>query len=199
MKNSLKYLWLGCSLLPLRKKLNVESGVLGTLFIHFIQSYVLAKNLKFFFLEHVTKKTIRSTIFVQSFRNLFSQHISSKRLLSHNSAQKRRIKEISHFKGMIGSSLWLDYWREQTLFRSIKRHHKTHKSSMFTRIFLEILIASYYPILKSVAVISSEHKLQKKIPCKRRNITAEFPDTSQTFAFLNERIRRMKKSFRERM
>lgn len=111
----------------------MESGVLGTVFIHFIQSYVLAKNLKFFFLEHVTKETIRSSSFVQSFRNRFSQHISPKRLLSHNSAQNRRIKEISHFKGMIGSSLWLDYWREQTLFRSIKRHHKTHKSSMFTR------------------------------------------------------------------
>lgn len=134
----------------------------------------------------------------QSFRNLFSQHIYPKRLLSHNSAQKR-IKEVIHFKGMMGSSLWLDYWREQTLFRSIKRHHKIHKSSMFPKIFLEILIASYYPILKRVAVISSERKLQKKVPCKRGNITAEFPDTSQIFAFLNERIRSTKKGCWERM
>lgn len=103
--------------------------------LFFMRSYVFAKNSKFFFLERVTKHTVRSSSFAQSFRNLFSQHIYPKCLLSHNSAQKRRIKEVTHFKGMIGSSLWLGYWREQTLFRSIKRHHKIHKSSTFSKIF----------------------------------------------------------------
>lgn len=77
--------------------------------LFFMRSYVFAKNSKFFFLECVTKQTVRSSSFAQSFRNLFSQHIYPKCLLSHNSAQKRRIKEVTHFKGMIGSSLWLGY------------------------------------------------------------------------------------------
>lgn len=64
-----------------------------------------------------------------------STHIPKTFALKHSSAQKRRIKEVIHFKGMIGSSLWLDYWREQKLFSSIKRHYKTHKSSMFPELF----------------------------------------------------------------
>lgn len=95
--------------------------------LFFIQFYASTNNLDLFFLEHVTKEAIKNSSFAQSIRNPFSQHISLKHLFSYNCTQERRIKEVIHFKGITGSSLWLDYWREQTLFKSIKRHHKSQK------------------------------------------------------------------------
>lgn len=74
-------------------KQEIRRGVqcLVTLFVHcFFSILCICKEFKvLFFIKHVTKQTIRSSSFVQSFRNIFSQHIYPKRLLSSTAVLRK--------------------------------------------------------------------------------------------------------------